>query len=250
MQIPKYDQISKQYADLVKWGLENSWTHYAITIQILLEIAAEVENTRVCDLGCGEGHLSRSLAQRGAIVTGVDLSTKMLALAKEHSAGVPNLEYVNDDAQRLQKFDSASFDLVISNLVLMDIPDLTQTYRAVQRILKPEGCFIFSILHPCFEAPFQMPDNQVETDPEGNFVACRVMRYTEEGYWNSGGDGIRGAIGAYHRKLSTYINGLLDNGFRLQQLHEPTLPPGAYETLDQQWMSKIPKTLIVEAYNL
>ncbi|MBN2501659.1 MAG: class I SAM-dependent methyltransferase [Anaerolineales bacterium] len=248
MQTPKYDQISAQYADLLRWGLENSWTHFAITVHILLEIAADLKDLRVCDLGCGEGHLARSLAQHGAIVTGVDLSTKMLALAKARSAEISNLDYVNDDAQSLKKLGKASFDLVISNLAFMDIPDLNQTYQAVQRILKPGGRFIFSILHPCFEAPFQIPESQVETDTEGNFVACRVIRYTEEGYWNSGGDGIRGAVGAYHRKISTYINGLLDNGFRLQQLHEPTLPPGNYKTPDKQWLSKVPKTLIVDSY--
>ena len=168
----------------------------------------------------------------GAIVTEVNLSTKMLTLAKARSVDIPNLDYVNDDAQSLEKLAKASFDLVISNLAFMDISDLNQTYRAVQRILKPEGRFIFSILHPCFEAPFQIPESQVETNTEVNFVACRVIRYTEEGYWNSGGDGIRGSVGAYHRTFSTYINGLLDNGFQLQRLHEPTLPPGKYKTLD------------------
>jgi hypothetical protein len=68
---------------------------------------------------------------------------------------------------------------------------------------------VFAVLHPCFETPFTVPENTIEIDEQGNFVAVRVMQYIEEGYWNSGGDGMRGRVGAYHRTLSTYLNTLL-----------------------------------------
>ncbi|MEM7032787.1 MAG: class I SAM-dependent methyltransferase, partial [Chloroflexota bacterium] len=207
-------------------------------------LAGDVSGKRVCDLACGEGHLSRALAEKGALVTGVDLSQNLLEHAKRQSAG-HSIHFIRDDAQTLNQLQLNSLDLVICNMALMDIPDIGLVYQAVNKILRDGGIFIFSVLHPCFETPFTVPETITEADETGNFVACRVMHYTQEGHWNSGGTGMRGTVGAHHRTLSSYINHLLKNGFQLKDLAEPTLPPDTYQTFREQWSSKIPRALIV-----
>jgi hypothetical protein len=67
-----------------------------------------------------------------------------------------------------------------------------------------------------------------------------ARRYPEEGFWRSGGDGIRGRMGSYHRMLSTRINDLQMSGFRLERLEEP-LPPG------KGLFSQVPIVLVVAA---
>ena len=61
----------------------------------------------------------------------------------------------------------------------------------------------------------------------------------------SGGEGVRGKVGAYHRTLSTYLNDLLAAEFRLEGVFEPTLPEGEYGLVEEQWLGKIPRGLII-----
>lgn len=74
-----------------------------------------------------------------------------------------------------------------------------------------------------------------------------MRRYTAEGFWHSGGTGMRGTFGAHHRMLSTYLNGLLDVGFRLDRFIEPRLPLGDYTELSHQINSRVPQVLVVSA---
>lgn len=131
----------------------------------------------------------------------------------------------------------------------MDIPNHKDVFESVYRILKLDGKFVFSILHPCFESPFNKENPPLEISDAGDFMACRVHSYLNEGHWQSDGDGVRGRVGAYHRTLSTYINDLLNVRFELLGIQEPFLALGAGENtkMQDQWFSKIPRGLIVES---
>ncbi len=241
-----YDLITEFYLNFVQKGLENQTSIFHLAMKAILDLIGEIQGKRVCDLACGEGYLSRALAAQGATVTGVDISRSLLGYARQRSSHL-GINYLHDDAQSLVQLSDHTFDAVVCSLALMDIADIRLTFRAVHRILRTEGCFVFAILHPCFETPFSVPDSTIETDEQGNFAAVRVMRYLEEGYWNSGGDGMRGRVGAYHRTLSTYLNTLLDSNFLLVRVIEPVLPSTNTEDLSLQKDSKIPPILVVKA---
>ena len=118
---------------------------------------------------------------------------------------------MQEDAQSLSSFSDALFDGVLCNLALMDIEDLPATAHTIQRILRPGGWLIFSILHPC--APV--------TSVEGS-LQQRPLSYFEEGLWFSHNPlSVRGRVGSYHRKVSTYLQSFLDAGLKLEQIMEP-----------------------------
>lgn len=124
-------------------------------------------------------------------------------------------------------------------MALMDIPDHKAMFTAVHRILKPGGLFVFSLLHPCFETPFKLPDEPPTIDDEaGNPVAYVIRRYGTEGHWQSGGDGVRGHMGAHHRMLSTYLNDMIRAGFRIDKIDEPLVEGGGLE-------AEVPRGLLV-----
>ena len=58
-------------------------------------------------------------------------------------------------------------------------------------------------------------------DESGERVAVLAWRYATEGHFMSGGTGVRGHVGSYHRMLSTYVNDLIAAGFRLDRIEEP-----------------------------
>jgi 2-polyprenyl-3-methyl-5-hydroxy-6-metoxy-1,4-benzoquinol methylase len=250
MTISVYDQMGNVYYDFVQRELAAPQSVLNLGRRVLLERAGDVRSIDICDLACGEGHLARTLAERGARVTGIDLSSNLLAHARRQSQGTAikaAITYVQDDAQTLSHLSPSSFDLVISNLAFMDIPQYEPAIRAVHRVLRQGGRFLFSLLHPCFETPFHVPEKPVEADEEGNFVACRIMRYAEEGWWTSGTRGLRGTHGAYHRTLSTYTNTLIAAGFAISHLAEPLVPASAYTDALIHQASKLPRVLLVEA---
>jgi len=90
-------------------------------------------------------------------------------------------------------------------------------------------------------APFHVPDApQFLVDVSGTPTACVVRQYASEGFWQSGGTGVRGHMGAYHRTLSTLLNDLLAAGFHLEKLDEPVLQGGGL-------LAEVPRILLVTA---
>lgn len=208
------------YDDIAVWY--DSWvgTHslhddpYFQPIEVLL---GDVVGQRICDLACGQGRVARHLADRGARVVGIDLSTKLLAIARRYEQEQPRgIDYLQTDARNLDVAALGVFDGVLCFMALMDIPDLDATLRGVVEILRPGGWFAFAILHPCFHTALS---GEIET-PEG--VVRTIGRYFQEGHWRSDiRTGPPGKVGAYHRTLSTYVNALVDAGLQVARLSEP-----------------------------
>lgn len=244
---PAYDKIESFYIDFVDRGLQDPSSLFSHTVDYLLTMLGDVSGQQILDLCCGEGHIARALANRGALVTGVDLSAYNIATAKERTADVDNPKYFVDDAQTLSTTEDATFDRVVCKMALMDIPNIAATFRSVERVLKPDGRFVAVLLHPCFETPFTVPFERIEVDETGSFANVRVQRYFEEGHWQSGGTGVRGHVGAHHRTLSTYINSLIDCGFQLLCLEEPQLNAGKPNSVEAESSQQIPRMLFWEA---
>jgi SAM-dependent methyltransferase len=209
---PTWSDIASWYDELVQAG---SGPHET-ALECTLGLVGDVRGLRVLDLACGQGLVSRALAEAGASqVVGVDSSAAMLEIAVGHGGPI-TLRYVLDDTQVLSSLDDASFDAVTCQLGLMDIPDLAATLTAAQRVLREGGVFVFVIGHPCFLAP-----NAVTlTDDEGR-AGRWVGDYFNERFWRSQNpQGVRRA-GNHHRMLSTYLNALAEHGFALQRTDEP-----------------------------
>lgn len=97
---------------------------------------------RVLDIGCGTGHSTRDVARlaRDGSALGVDLSSRMLALARERSAadGLTNVQFVQADAQ-VHPFEPDAFDIVISSFGAMFFADRDAAFANIGRALRPGG---------------------------------------------------------------------------------------------------------------
>lgn len=210
----RYDSIAEWYDESVRTG---SLIH-DLLVPALLEMMGNIEGKQICDFACGQGVLSRLLARLGAQVIGIDLSAKLLDIARRYEVVESlGISYIQGDAQNLPTVEDASFDGVLCNMALMDIPDLERAFTTIARILRPGGSFICSITHPCFQTPFSHWITQ-----EDGTIARAVSDYSNERFWYSDhAAGVRGQVGAHHRTLSTYINTLLTAGLTLVHIAEP-----------------------------
>lgn len=118
---------------------------------IVFEILGDVKNKKIIEIGCGNGYFARLLAGKGAKITAVDLSSKLLSFAEKKEKTNPlSIKYLLRDAADLREIKNESFDIAVANMSMMDIADTEKAIKEISRVLKENGCFIFSITHPVF----------------------------------------------------------------------------------------------------
>ena len=171
---------------------------------VLTELVGDVAGREVLSLACGQGQDARLLAHLGAAVTGVDVSEEMLRHARRHEAdGRSGITYVQGDAQDLGTFADRSFDGVVCHMALMDIPGLAATIGSVARVLRQEGWFVFSIVHPCYGGHVAIVT--------GYLVDHRYRKRVPPDWLPTH---------AYHRPLGAYVDELTRVGLRIERVVE------------------------------
>ena len=231
-----YDAIAEWYDEQVRTDLS---PFHEMAIATLLEMLGDLDGRMICDLACGQGIVARELATRGAQVTGVDISERLLEIARREEAQTPlGITYLHDDAHTLATLPDAAFDAVTCNLALMDMPDLDAVVAAVQRVLRPGGAFVFVITHSCIVPP----GSSWTMGPKGE-LGRHVRGYFAEGFVVPPyAPGVRGKVGTYHRTLSTYLNTLAAAGFTLERIAEPRATGLAAER--QPGFAEVPMFLV------
>jgi ubiquinone/menaquinone biosynthesis C-methylase UbiE len=247
-----YDEIAEWYDGWVGSDSMDADPFFPAAAALMGEVAGR----RICDLACGQGRVARHLAGLGARVIGVDISAKLLEIARRHEAAEPRgITYLRGDAQRLDRregsgserhgiqarvVEDGAFDGVVCFMALMDIPDLRATLQTAARILRPGGWFAFAIIHPCYNPA--RSGEQAAADGSGGTVRT-VAGYFAEGYWRSEHrTGPPGKVGSYHRTLSTYVNTLAEAGLTIERLAEPPLT-GAHAARRPVWR-EVPAVLV------
>lgn len=130
----RYDFITV----LLSYGQDRRWKRR------LLAVAAPLAGRRVLDLACGTGDLAWSAAAEGATVTGLDLTPRMIALARAKARagdGEAHAAFLVGDMMRLP-LGSSSFDVVTTGYGLRNVPILETAIAEIRRVLRPGGLFL------------------------------------------------------------------------------------------------------------
>jgi SAM-dependent methyltransferase len=136
-----YDRIAEEYTSRIAGELE----HKPLDRMLLDEFAARVKGAgRVCELGCGPGHVARYLHDRGVDIFGIDLSPGMIEQARKLN---PSIEFQQGNMLALDVEDGA-WAAIVTFYSIVHIPktDILPAFREMFRALKAGG-LLFLAFH-------------------------------------------------------------------------------------------------------
>lgn len=206
-----------------------------------LKMLGDVKGLHGLDIGCGEGHNTRKIAERGALMTGIDLSGRFIYHAQQKEQEAPlHINYLTASGLNLP-FNDEVFNFCTGIMSLMDMPNHERAISETYRVLKKKGFFQFSITHPCFTTPqwrwlldekgertalvcgdyFRPLDGEID-----EWMFSHAPQELTEKF-----DKFR--IPSFTRTLSSWLNMILKNNFILEQFAEPSA--------DDETLNKFPR---------
>jgi ubiquinone/menaquinone biosynthesis C-methylase UbiE len=214
-----WDRAADAYVQRQEEGVD--YYRYEFFGPAQIALCGEVAGMRLLDVGCGSGYFAREMARRGARVTGVDISPRMI----EHARRVEQVEplgveyHVADAAEIASLFAPESFDIATSCVALQDMPSVPGALRSIRSVVRPGGRLVASITHPGSDTPFR----KWERDEAGRKRWLCVDRYFESGpisyAWRDGPTEF--TTPAMHATLEQWFEWILGAGFQLRALREP-----------------------------
>lgn len=132
------------------------------------ETLTNLHFSSILEIGCGTGKNTSFLSQIGQSVQAVDFSQGMIEKARE-KVQAENVKFSITDITKKWRFEDDSFDLVVCNLVLEHIEDISFVFSEVSRVLESKGRFFINELHPFRQyegkkARYQKIGEEIEVD--------------------------------------------------------------------------------------
>ncbi len=200
-----YEVLAEPYSELVDTKFENAYIERPATLSML----PNVNGKKVLDAGCGPGSYFEWLIEHGAEVVAIDVSPKMVDLARKKLQGSIEV-HLADLTEPLDFLDEGSFDVILASLVLDCIEDWDNLFSEFHRVLRNDGLLVFSVCHPFTEFLLRS---------EGRYFDMELV----EAEWKGFGPCV--IMPSYRRPLSAMVTSLTGVGFVLDKIIEPTPIP-------------------------
>lgn len=208
---------------------------------------------RILEIACGNGVFSRRLAGLGARIVATDFSEKFLERARARTTeSARRVEYRLVDAtdeEQLLALGEKRYDAAVCNMALMDMAIIEPLIRTLAKLLEPEGRFVFSVQHPCFNSNATRMVTE-EEDRDGELVESHSAKLTDYLHIPPGkGAGMPGEPNPhyyFHRSISELFNVCFAAGFVLDGIQEPAFDGDAKSDRPLSWtnLRGIPPVLV------
>ncbi|MEE9511236.1 MAG: bifunctional 2-polyprenyl-6-hydroxyphenol methylase/3-demethylubiquinol 3-O-methyltransferase UbiG, partial [Gammaproteobacteria bacterium] len=166
--------------------------------------------------GCGGGLLTEAMARAGADVTGIDLATAPLSVARMHleESGLHSIRYIDTSADALAESEPASFDVITCMEVLEHVPDPAQLVADCRRLARPGAQVFFSTINrnpKAFLLAIVAAEYILGLLPRGTHEYARLIKPSELNRWSlTAGLQFRDLTGLHFNPLNNSFS-LTDN---------------------------------------
>ncbi len=205
-----WDEIADIRYEEIRSGRDTTYNH--ILMPIFHHEVKSLKPSRVLDAGCGLGFITKDISKFSKNVIGVDLSSRSIDMALNYNSS-ENIKYKCSSVEDLQYIEE--FDLIVSNMVLMDCIDHRSFLSACYRLLAPGGILIATITNP------NVWPRYWGYEKYSWFSYHSTIHILAE--FQSSGAGKSGQKAIHtHRPLSDYINAFSEKGFEMLNIAEIT----------------------------
>jgi len=244
--------VAGWYDDLLK----KDYTYQSeVILPGLLKLMEIKKTDNVLDLACGQGFFSRAFAKLGAKVTGVDISSELIEIAKKQD--MQNLNYAVSSADNLPFLKDCSFEKISIILALQNIDNLSGVIKECNRLLKPKGKLYIVLNHPAFRVPRK---SDWGFDDKFKIQYRRVEKYLSEFMMNidmNPGEKIQKNkvyTVSFHRPLQSYFRSLNAAGLLVSRFEEwvsnKKSQNGPRQKAEDVARKEIPMFMCIEAIKL
>jgi ubiquinone/menaquinone biosynthesis C-methylase UbiE len=228
---PKEKEVAPKTKD-TSWGgvagwydkhLQNDDTYHSKVVHPnLLKMLGDIKGKHIVDLACGQGIFSRTLADRGAHVIGVDLGKELIELAEKKNKDYKfKVHYFHSGSDDLYMIKDGTKDIVVCVLALQNIEKLQETMKEVSRVLTKGGKFFAVLNHPAFRNPRH---THWGYDENADVQYRRVEEYLSESKikidMTPGSKEDKKFTVSFHRPLQVYVKALSKFGLAISGLQE------------------------------
>lgn len=203
----------------------------------------------ILDIACGNGQFARKMTELGARVTAIDFSDELIKIARAKPLS-DKIDYKVIDVtnmEDLNKLSQHTFDSIVCTMAIMDIENIQPLISFLPKILKNNGKFIFSILHPCFNSGENTLLHEIN-DSEGiinNNYYVKISNYlVSKKYKGIAMTGQPEPQYYFHRPLSEILNVCFKNNFYMDGLREPSFKDIDSKSLYNNVYKNIPPAII------
>src|SRR6056297_659080 len=197
-----YEKMAEYYFNYVDTKPFNAYYERPGTLKLL----PDVKGKKILDAGCAAGWYSKWLLDNGVSeVVSIDFSPKMIGMTEKRLNGKGRV-IKHDLNEPLDFLNRNSFDIVLSSLTLHYLKNWDPVMKEFNRILKKNGCLIFSCHHPFMDYTYFNRDNYFETA-------------LLEDEWDTNEGPVK--VEFYRRPLKDIISPVTENGFQIDILDEP-----------------------------
>ncbi|MBI2049489.1 methyltransferase domain-containing protein [Candidatus Roizmanbacteria bacterium] len=181
----------------------------------------------ILDLGCGQGFFSREFAKLGGKVIGVDISSKLIEIAKNYRS--ESIEYYTSSGDKLNFLKTGTVDKIVIILTIQNIENAESVIGECSRVLKPNGRIFIVLNHPAFRVPKKS---------SWGFDDVKKIQYRRlDSYLSESKEQISMHPGkkpwektaSFHRPLQFYFKILDNKGFCISRLEEWISPKKSEE---------------------
>ncbi len=146
-EIAKFSALASRW-----WDLEGEFKPLhrinPLRLGYLSEHCHGLFDKKIIDIGCGGGILAESMAQQGAMVTGLDMANESLIVARLHAKSSNlNIDYIHTAVEQHAQTHARQYDVVTCMEMLEHVPDPKSVVQACARLVKPGGHVFFSTIN-------------------------------------------------------------------------------------------------------
>ncbi len=197
----------------------------SVLYKSLLDELGNVSGKHILDAGCGDGKFTQNLLSAGASVVGIDQSEYAIELAKTRLSDYKDsVELLKLSLEQVGTISGERFDVVISSMTFMSIPNVEQIFRHFVKLVKPNGRVFITLLHPAFDMnPSQQKALGAFSNTSGKTRLCFDIehRYLETVSYERTYTFSGTKLPYYFRPVQYYINLFIKNNLSLVAFKEP-----------------------------